>query len=68
MRGSSRLLSDLVKLPSNTGDRYREAKITLKFVRAQMSLNAEILYGVTVNMDKSERFPVSTPASGIQDV
>lgn len=44
-----------------------DAKLAMNFVRSQMSPNANIIYGATVNLDQSDKFTVSILASGIQD-
>ena len=54
--------------PQATRAILREAKIAMNYVRAQMSPNPYIIYGVTVNPDRSDEFTVSILASGIQKI
>src|SRR5450830_1865576 len=53
--------------PQATMTVLRDAKNVMNFVRSQMSPNANIIYGVTVNPGESDKFTVSILASGIQD-
>lgn len=45
-----------------------DAKNAMNYVRSQMTPNASIIYGVTVNPDDSDKFTVSILTSGIQDI
>jgi cell division GTPase FtsZ len=42
--------------------------MVMNFVRSQMSPNANIIYGVTVNSDDSDKLTASILGSGFQDV
>lgn len=68
LKQASAALVTIEAPPQATMAVLRDAKIAMKFVRAQMLPNANIIYGVTVNLDVSDKFTVSILASGIQDV
>lgn len=68
LQQSSAALVAIEAPPQVTRAILREAKIAMNYVRAQMLPNPYIIYGVTVNPDRSHEFMVSILASGIQKI
>jgi cell division protein FtsZ len=54
--------------PQATMAVLRDAKNVMNYVRSQMSPSTHIIYGVTANLDDSDKFTVSILASGIHGV